>query len=613
LIFATDTVAISQRRLFIFSIFVSVVSFLSVGLVHSASSQEEVGAEVQVQEGAPWAEVTVAAIGPLEHSACPNGALFFANGYKIIKTDLYGHVIEQTQYGTNVAYWTNPKSVNDKHGETYPPLIIYDNQIVKLNNNDLVFTVEGVTWNDDISPHPDWWEITQTYHLKDTWDTAKQAWNGDNSHPGGRGAIYLFKSTDCGKNWVELPKIDFGKMAMWDPSQGAGYLSKPALAGLCGNPRPKSLSAAGQPLSGQPDLSVDVGGPDGHFAYADPFTSDVYISTSCAHGYGTQVNKAEEPHIILRSTDLGTTWGIVAIGANGTWRPALTTLPAERGGVSDVVAVTAEDGKIFAARFRPGNQPFDLGGSSELVSGLGSAGFATDDPFTTAINAQTPFAFMYGYTTLAHHGYWDVLASYADPVDAKGFVTKMGHSNGHDSISQLGAFGQSAQRFETSLFGTLIESPPSWSAKQLLVWLQREPQGSDLVFKMQYSWVPQDTGNKTGILSLDTSGNQTRTGWLWDGYSFFGDYIHGTSYGGPESQHYVVAWTENGALRFNTVHRYSLTSGGGPTGQPPQIFGCKQMREWLQAHCHGAHQLPNCSANEEYFNIKCIHAPPNDP
>ena len=107
-----------------------------------------------VHLGMHWAEITTAAVGPGENRHCRDGRLFFTDGYGVMATGLDGQL---------VVWPDTKKSPNPRlfeYRETFDPHVIHDNHLVKLQDGSLLHTVEAITWNDNLSPKPSWWELT---------------------------------------------------------------------------------------------------------------------------------------------------------------------------------------------------------------------------------------------------------------------------------------------------------------------------------------------------------------------------------------------------------------------------------------------------------------------
>jgi hypothetical protein len=104
-------------------------------------------------------EATVAVLPPHANAACTNGRLFFGSGSAVQPIELSGTA-------------PPPKTIDflsliDKTNALTDPLITYDNHIVATKDGHLIYTIMGVMWRDNVSPHPAWWSQTKENPLKE--------------------------------------------------------------------------------------------------------------------------------------------------------------------------------------------------------------------------------------------------------------------------------------------------------------------------------------------------------------------------------------------------------------------------------------------------------------
>lgn len=273
-----------------------------------------VGSKTQVETKHPdgtwmdWDEVTAAAFGPGEHSDCPKGRLFFAAGQNVVSTDLDGKLDPAPVPGGV----SNPVTLKPTTDASVPgPFPIWDNHLVKGRGGVLIHTVEGITWWPQVTPKPAWWDYTQYFD------------NRGGKAAGGRGTIWVFRSTDCGQSWKEVTSIDSATI----PIEGG--------EAICGYPRFANTAWAAS--------------FDSHLMNVDPGTGDLFVTTACLRGLplepgvtipGTpkyDLNSDGTPEtynlsrldgIVVRSTNNGDSWKVVCYRPNldGWWgRVPITT------------------------------------------------------------------------------------------------------------------------------------------------------------------------------------------------------------------------------------------------------------------------------------------------
>lgn len=519
-------------------------SFLLLALFLISANVEgqifKVTAGNAVDLGASWAEITTAAIGPGQSRACPNGRLFFANGYAVLATELNGQAV----------VWANPaESPNPRifqYSETAPPHVIYDNHIVKLKDNSLVFTTEAVTWNDNVNPKPGWWNQTQDYPLK------------EKKIPGGRGIIYVYRSVDCGRTWTRATDIDAAKLEVVGPT---GL----SLKGLCGAPRLKkgfkkvTVDLGNGPVEQTlPAQWSEAGGWDGHFLYADPYNGNLFLSTPCFYGAG-KVNEENRLALLLMSPDRGDSWKVIRRidmqkESVFAWRMPITSLPT---GQIAFAYLSGSALKLLVASAPYSQINFQ---NPKILTTLSSGGFAPGTDIRAHIKA---------YPSLARNPGKGFLASTSDwkAVDTG---TKLIHRL-FDVSAPGGAVQPLAKAIEAPeisdvVHGTFIDGMPNTDL-HAVYWVERTPgpmaaTGKQLPnqfrVKFQVYKGSKELLKQPGELTI--AGGQPYT-YLpgpvipENKMAFFvGDYMGGTSYADRNgNQHFVAAWSEQGRLRFNTI------------------------------------------------------------
>ena len=197
--------------------------------------------------GANFKEATVVAYGVNENRQCKQGRLIFANAGQVILSDLNGNRIPLPDGKPTIEM---PFKAEDG---TFT--LTLDNHLVKLKDRSLVLSIVGITWNDNIHPHPYWWEMTKNFELK------------GRKIPGGRGIAYFFRSEDCGMKWERVGEIDAAKLPVPLAQSDADSVSV-TKNGYFAVPRLKSEEGV---------FSQPAGGWDGHYLYADPYTGHLFF------------------------------------------------------------------------------------------------------------------------------------------------------------------------------------------------------------------------------------------------------------------------------------------------------------------------------------------------
>jgi hypothetical protein len=140
-----------------------------------------------------------------------------------------------------------------------------------------------------LSPQPSWWN-----DFTDPNTTPGQ-------QPGDRGAIFVWRSTDCGTTWERFPNIDAAKV----------------LGGRCAWPQKNS--------SGGPHR----GGFDREELYVDPWTGRVFLTTGCMNG-GYKDYPKQHADLVFISGDEGKTWTVSAAEFPRATPLAMTSMPSGR-------------------------------------------------------------------------------------------------------------------------------------------------------------------------------------------------------------------------------------------------------------------------------------------
>lgn len=473
--------------------------------------------------GTSWAEVTMEAMGPGEHSACPNGRLFFATLNRVLATTLDGDP---------EALAANPWKASFR--ETFEPVKIYDNHLIKLKDGSLLYTFEGGTWNDNLSPRPDWWDWTVDYPAKGY------------SRAGARSIIYVFRSQDCGTTWSALAPIDAAKLVVPDPSTGDD------VEGLCGIPR--RWENHEDHCDGKKCASL--GGWDGHFAYADPYNGDAYLSTPCSYGTDT-VNKYKGLGLLLRSTNRGDSWTVLA-SKEGVyvWRSPLIS-------VQDRVAFAYAKGKSILLRtFGSSDGSVDLANATTVKQLSSSEGTTTTK---TKLNTH-----VWRFRSLAHTstGFLISVPMYEDGALTYGIFHVAKDGSSPQSVGTIRALYKipilkpqqgssprmSSWRRGDTIHGTFIPGRAG-DNRSVFYWLESHDTSPDSVFRVRFQLYENQTAvlKTPGTLTIE-NGHSYSYPYEPGESKFVGDYMGGAVYRGADgSRNFVAAWSESGKLRFNTI------------------------------------------------------------
>ena len=431
-------------------------------------------------------EATMAVLPPKTNGKCEHGRLFFGSGSIIksvsLKADPFG------------MHKTVQKSMQfDTPDDLSAPLLTYDNHIVATKDGNLIYTVMGVIWQDNISPHPAWWNQTKENTLK------------DRNVEGGRGAIFVFRSINCGDTWERMPTIDAAKLKV---ANEVGYCAWPRVN--------NELHKA------------EAGGWDGHFLHADQINGNIYITTPCTSGKG-------ELGLVLMADQKLNEWKVVhQVKDAFFWRVPITTL--SDGSVVIAYANSSLNKAFIGLTTEPGG-PFD---EQELA--------ALSFPSDIASRAELP-ASMYVYTTLAritaHKGTKEGYQS-ATWFNSGGDVTYNIKRHGAGTGTTPNATTISgAKKGNSVLHGTFVDSTGpealDGDSPSIFFWLEQVGKG-----KFQVRFRPFIGGN--AMAKPEAISNVFSTS------AFTGDYISGTSYRTAIGLwKFYLSWSQSGSLRFAEV------------------------------------------------------------
>jgi len=191
----------------------SVVSLVLLGALlggcQPGPQGASVGSETIWQTTQPYAEIASAVIPQGSNPACPQGKAFIVAAISdfpsILSADL-------AQSGQTVNVTALPASsfaigANDKFGSA-------DILIEALPDGSLLVVLQGGTVA-PITPEPAWWHV----YSKDP--KTDPAWTD-----GHRGALHLWRSSDCGTSWDRLPDIDSASPAIFSGQCGIPQADK---------------------------------------------------------------------------------------------------------------------------------------------------------------------------------------------------------------------------------------------------------------------------------------------------------------------------------------------------------------------------------------------------
>lgn len=452
----------------------------------------KVSAPVTITTGG-MQEATVAVIPPNTFQRCLDGRLVFGSGRMLRSVSLTpGHA--------PFSYDLLPDMRHPKDLAT--PYIILDNHITAFTDF-LVYTVEGVIWRDNISPHPSWWDDTRTYPLKGL------------SVPGGRAAIFVFQSNTCGETWRLTSVVDAAELEVRNP------VTQQMEVGYCGVPRIDRLKKASS-----------AGGWDGHYLYRDVSGPGYYlITTTCASG------KGRSPGLLLVSSGGYPDWRVLQQydKPDSFWRVPIAQLSNQTLGVA-----YHQNGNLILDVAR---SPYTLRYFEPIAT------IPVSWPARLNLNNMGLNASMYGYFNLA-------AATVLDKITRKpkeGFTVASFMNDNDDAIYNLYfqtpevnpgplkpfATIRAATKGSNPLQGTLVQSA-SPGMSSIFYWVEELSKGQ---FQMRFQPFIQNVavGTPRTISSkFSTPG-------------FTGDYLGGTSYYSNNGTHFFLSWSESYSLKYAEV------------------------------------------------------------
>ncbi|MFN8523364.1 MAG: hypothetical protein U0821_09710 [Chloroflexota bacterium] len=501
-----------------------------------------IGQPVTVSTGG-IAEATVAVTPPGKNPQCPGGRLVFGSGSLISVVDMGAPV--------STPSFVNLAGLLDASGDLASPYLIYDNHLVATRDGQLVYTFEGVTWKDDVSPRPSWWQETKNYPLK------------GKAVPGGRGAIFVFRSADGGSTWRQLPTIDAAKLSCMNPT------TNKLEVGYCGFPR----------LDATQNRS-EAGGWDGHYLHMAQATGDLFITTVCATARGYQ-------GLVLRSTDVGQSWTVVRqVPTNFFWRVPICSLP----GGTIAIAYPSKGQAIVEAASPPYNTVnfTKLGPSPKL-----SYPSDKDTPTNRMADRVGLAASMYAYLSLSR-------VTTSTPFGLRdGFRLAYYADSGGDAVYGLRDFGfpltkagdsaivKSATAGRNVLQGTFVDVggvPLKRPSPNIFFWIEQLEKGRFQV-RCQVFLGGAPIGGPEAVSEIFATP------------SFSGDYIHGTAYSsGAGEWTFVLAWSQAGSLRFAEVNVKAGASPGFAVNRVAPRFTFDALQAASVNHLASAGELHAKSA-----------------
>ncbi len=435
-------------------------------------------------------EATMAVLPPKTNGKCENGRLFFGSGSIIKSVNLKAGPSGMRKIVQKLMQFDTPDDLS-------APYVIYDNHLVATKDGNLIYTVLGVIWQDiwkdNISRRPVWWSQTKENTLK------------EKNVEGGRGAIFVFKSTNCGDTWERMPTID------------AATLKVAGEEGYCAWPRVNNVLH-----------TAEAGGWDGHFLHADRFNGNIYLTTPCLSAKG-------DLGLVLMADPQLTEWKVIhQVKDAFFWRVPITTLSD-----GSVVIAYANSGantaKALVGLSAEPAGPFDEQELAELSF-----------PDDIASRAELP-AFMYVYPTLAritaHKGTKEGYQS-ATWFNSGGDVTS--NIERHAPGTTLNATTISgAKKGNSVLHGTFVDSTGpealDGDSPSIFFWLEQVGKG-----KFQVRFLPFVGGN--AMAKPEAISN------VFAPSAFTGDYISGTSYRTATGLwKFYLSWSQSGSLRFAEV------------------------------------------------------------
>jgi hypothetical protein len=437
-----------------------------------------------------FAEATVAVVPPNVNQKCPAGRLVFGSG----------GLVQPVSLGRAAPLKVvNVGALLGSRSDLTAPHIIFDNQMVATRGGGLVYTVEGVMWRNDVTT--EWFQTTKDFPLK------------GKAVAGGRGAIYVLASDDCGDTWRVLTVVDAAKLAVKNPN------TKRFEQGYCGWPR---KNADGK--------TTEAGGWDGHYAYSDPFNGLLYITTVCATSRGPWQG------LLLLSRDRGQNWATIWQTDAAFWRNPVTSLA--NGTLA--VALSRGSGSSRKAYVQTFNGITPVGEKEIAAAPYPSDKDTAADKMSNRVGLN---ANMYAYLGLARAG--------AGGGQAQAFRLAAFGDEGGDAIYRIFSYDpqkpapallstiKAAAAGNSVLHGTFVESLGQ-SRATIFYWLEQKSKG-----KFQVHFKPFIDNQAGGAPQALSSEFATPT--------FTGDYIGGTSYQTATGHRFFLSWSEAGVLKFVDV------------------------------------------------------------
>lgn len=439
-------------------------------------------------------EATVAVIPPKKFQRCLDGRLLFGSGTTVRSLSL-------TPATGKAAFSHNFFSAIQSPKDLTTPHVIYDNHLVASGDN-LFYTVEAVIWRDDITPHPSWWNDTKVNTLK-----------GRNV-PGGRAAIFVFKSNTCGETWTPYSVIDAAKLVVRNPA------TKKLEAGYCGVPRVDSANK-----------KAEAGGFDGHYVYQDFKPANfVLITTGCYTGKGA------DQGLLLSKAGATNTWTVLRQydNADTFWRIPAAMLSNQTVGI---VYKKGTNLILEAARF-----PFTIGdfktiatypisypGISEDSVGLRASMYGYFGLVNTTIVDQATFKTKEGFQ----------VAAYVNDNNTAAYNLYFQTPEVSTTAPKPFSTIKAATKGNSVLQGTLVQSAvPGMSS--IFYWIEQVSKGQ---FQIRFQAYSQNVALGTPKLVSTTFATP----------SFTGDYLGGTSYRASDGTHFFLSWSESNTLKYVEV------------------------------------------------------------
>ena len=473
-------------------------------LVQAAQAQRRVtprgrtAVEVgEVVHGATdFAEPTVAVIPPNTNRFCREGRLVLASGIHVIALEL--NALNTQPPVANLI--TQAKTFQD----LTDPSPIYDAHLVATKTGRLYHSFEAVIWRDNISPRPSWWDETKQLPLK------------GRKFPGGRGAIFVFSSDNCGNSWQPSGVIDAAHLTVTSP------LTNQPEKGYCGYPRPSSDGK-----------EVSAGGWDGHYLYADPNHNHLYVTTVCATARGNWLS------LVIMSRNDGVTWGTIRQFKDiGFWRTPVMALSN-----GQVAFAYRAGNKAVVGRFKFPDTKQDFGATEEVA--LATHPVDKDEAFLDKIGLYTSAAAYLSLSRAANRPKLSarlknrfLLASYNNENNAASY-TLYEYVPGQRAMPFATVEAESKGR--SILHGTFVEAEGE-NAPSIFYWLEEVGDGRfQIRFRVYYN--AKQVGHTHSVSTMFRSPKPF----------FTGDYMGGTSYKTGHGWEFFLAWDVCTNLRFVNV------------------------------------------------------------